>query len=536
MSLMGMNRAFKKHGAIYASALALLMLVGVALSGLGSNIASQPGADPSASGVNGEAGTEVAVIGGQPVYAREIDAQIDRVFQQQGQQVPPQMRDQYRVLLLDQFKQQRAIEAAAKAAGVTVNPSDIEKAREEVWTAQKTQYASALGLKPDATDNDIDAALRKQGAQISVAMLKGQAIPEDQLRTKILNDGLTKALKAEVKVDEAFIKRTYNDIQVRHILIASGAQGLPEAQAKTKAEKILAEIKADPSKFATLAQNNSDDPGSKAKGGYYDWSPASKYVPEFTQAALAAGVGKVYPELVKTQFGYHIIKLEGERPGKTLPKDWDTKKQQYVDQYVNQVAGSRVADAIQKQLPGITVEVKDPGMRATQLETEAQPLTDKAARNTKLQAALDELSKVKDDQDGAVALRKAKLYQQLGQPEKAIVLYEESLKNRNALETRLELADLYVKNKNNAKAIAQIKEADKLSIPNVAFYYQITSLLNRMGEKEMAKQYDARAAEMIKRQEAMQKAEQERMKEMMPPSPAPSPAAAAASPAPAVKP
>ena len=79
---------------------------------------------------------------------------------------------------------------------------------------------------------------------------------------------------------------------------------------------------------------------------------------------LAAGLGKVNPSLVKTSFGYHIVKLEGERPGKTLPKDFDKESAKYVQQYVDRIAQAKVGEVIAAEQPKLTVEILDPGMRA----------------------------------------------------------------------------------------------------------------------------------------------------------------------------
>lgn len=521
MSLMSMNRALKQYGGkVIICIIAFFMLIGVVLSGFGSNIQTST----SSSGGPAQGGAEqekaVATVGGEPVTQRQLDMVMDRMTQMQGQEIPAAFKDRYRVMLLDQFKQQRALVEAAKAEGITLSDADIAREREAAWQQQRGQVATAVGLKEDATDSQIDRALSRQGAQVSVAFLKAQGIPEDQLRGKLYADGLTAKMKQQVKVTEDTVKRTYNDIRVRHILISSGPGKLPDAQAKAKADKILAEIKADPSRFTALADQHSEDPGNtepktgKKNGGLYDWAPAGRYVPEFTQAALAAGVGKVYAEPVKTTYGYHIIKLEGERPGKDLPKDWDKNRAKYVDEYVTKIAQQRVNDAVQKQMPTIQVEVKDPGMKATQIETEAMGVADPKQRNAKLEQAITVLSQVTEAGDGSIAVRKAQLYQQIGKNAEAIAAYEEALKARNTVETRLALADLYLKNKEKEKALAQVTEADKLSISNPGIYDQMAALLEQAGDKAKATVARTRAAEMIKRQQAMQKLEQERMQKM----------------------
>lgn len=103
------------------------------------------------------------------------------------------------------------------------------------------------------------------------------------------------------------------ETQVRHILIEGDT---PES--KAKAEKLLAEIKGG-ADFAKLATDNSQDPGSAAKGGDLGFAPASRYVPEFGKAMGELKTKGEVSGLVKTQFGWHILKLEDRRPEHVVP-------------------------------------------------------------------------------------------------------------------------------------------------------------------------------------------------------------------------
>ena len=98
----------------------------------------------------------------------------------------------------------------------------------------------------------------------------------------------------------------------------------PEYDAKKqreKAEGILKRAQAGED-FAALANEFTEDPGNKdpqtgqPKGGLYENVPQGSFVPEFEAAALAVEKGQVVPNLVESQFGYHIIKLEDKKVGK----------------------------------------------------------------------------------------------------------------------------------------------------------------------------------------------------------------------------
>ena len=85
----------------------------------------------------------------------------------------------------------------------------------------------------------------------------------------------------------------------------------PELETKTrnaKADKILQRVKAGEN-FAKLAKEFSDDPGSKTQGGLYRRISAGQFIPEFEKAALSLKTGQVYPKIVESEYGFHIIKL-----------------------------------------------------------------------------------------------------------------------------------------------------------------------------------------------------------------------------------
>ena len=82
-----------------------------------------------------------------------------------------------------------------------------------------------------------------------------------------------------------------------------------------KAKQLIAQIKAG-AKFEDVAKKNSKDTGSAENGGDLDWAKPTSYVPEFATALQALKPGQMTDTPVKTQYGYHIIKLEAVRPAK----------------------------------------------------------------------------------------------------------------------------------------------------------------------------------------------------------------------------
>lgn len=94
------------------------------------------------------------------------------------------------------------------------------------------------------------------------------------------------------------------EYHARHILV----------EKEDDAKEIIAKLKSG-SKFEDLAKQ-SKDPGSAANGGDLDWAAPAAYVKPFSDAMIALQKGQVTETPVKTQFGYHIIKLEDVRAAK----------------------------------------------------------------------------------------------------------------------------------------------------------------------------------------------------------------------------
>ena len=105
------------------------------------------------------------------------------------------------------------------------------------------------------------------------------------------------------------------EYKVRHILV--------EKEADAKA--IIASLKKG-GKFEDIAKKQSKDVGSGAKGGDLDWANPSSYVPEFSAALLTLPKGQVTENPIKTQFGYHIIRVDDIRTAK-LPAFEEVKPQ-----------------------------------------------------------------------------------------------------------------------------------------------------------------------------------------------------------------
>jgi peptidyl-prolyl cis-trans isomerase C len=105
------------------------------------------------------------------------------------------------------------------------------------------------------------------------------------------------------------------EYRARHILV----------EKEEEAKKIIADVKKG-AKFEELAKKQSKDPGSGANGGDLDWAAANSYVPEFSQAMVKLAKGQMTQEPVKSQFGWHVIRVDDVREAK-LPSIDEVKPQ-----------------------------------------------------------------------------------------------------------------------------------------------------------------------------------------------------------------
>ena len=134
-----------------------------------------------------------------------------------------------------------------------------------------------------------------------------------QRQAVLINAYLQDYLKANPVSDDA-VKKEYERVKesaggreykVRHILV----------ETEDEAKQIIAQIRKGGS-FDKIAAEKSKDQGSKGRGGDLDWATPARYVPAFGQAITKLKKGQMTDAPVQTQFGWHIIRVDDERPSK----------------------------------------------------------------------------------------------------------------------------------------------------------------------------------------------------------------------------
>jgi peptidyl-prolyl cis-trans isomerase D len=183
-------------------------------------------------------------------------------------------------------------------------------------------------------------------------------VPEKRRVRYVLID--TEVIRTSTVVPEADIERFYNDnfqqfstpdeIRASHILLRT--EGKDEAAVRALAENLLKEARGG-ADFAQLATKYSEDTGSAPRGGDLDFFRRGQMVPAFEEAAFALEAGGI-SEIVRSDFGFHIIKLTDRRAGETT--SLDEVRPQIIDQLSEQRAQVEASDRAER----LAVAATDP--------------------------------------------------------------------------------------------------------------------------------------------------------------------------------
>jgi peptidyl-prolyl cis-trans isomerase C len=228
----------------------------------------------------------------------------------------------------------------------------------------------------------IEAIKARAGSEEALArQLKSVGTTPEDLQAKMTEEStaqvvLERELKINVSDDE--VKKFYDDnpskfeqpemVRASHILISTKDpetnKDLPEAQKAVKhkkAEDLLKRARAGED-FAKLAKENSDDPGSKDKGGEYQFG-RGQMVPEFESAAFSLKTNQI-SDIVTTQYGYHIIKLTEKIPAKKVElAKVAPEVKEYLKQQQMQKHQQELQDYLDKSKKDAGVQILDENLK-----------------------------------------------------------------------------------------------------------------------------------------------------------------------------
>ncbi len=286
-----------------------------------------------------------------------------------------------KVRIINELVVKAILEDEIEKRGIKVTNKDTEEAIKDI-------------IQKVGSKEQLDAILKQNG--ISAADFKKDVA--EQVKIKKLAETL-----GEVNISDAEARKFYNDNKARfnhpeqvkasHILIAANrgdleeiikaeneGKELSEAELKAKvdekikekrakAEEILAEVKKDTTKFAKIAKDKSEDPGTAVNGGDLGFFPRGKMVPEFEKAAFGLKPNSV-SEIVETPYGYHIIFVTDRKEAGQEPFE---KVQNDIKDYLkNQIQVEKVDELVESLKKNATIEYVDPSYDPEKLQEEVQ--------------------------------------------------------------------------------------------------------------------------------------------------------------------
>jgi peptidyl-prolyl cis-trans isomerase C len=201
----------------------------------------------------------------------------------------------------------------ARVNGMPLFRSDLEVLRSSL--PANVQQQPAEQLYPRLVDQLIALQLISQSARKDklnddARVKKMTMLAEEQILQDAYFDGIMRKEITEAKLKARYDQTIKNaapreEIHARHILVAT----------EEEAKQIIDQLKKG-ADFAKLASEKTTDPAGKASGGDLGYFGQGDMVPEFAKAAFALKPGEVSSAPVKTQFGWHVIKVEDKRQGK----------------------------------------------------------------------------------------------------------------------------------------------------------------------------------------------------------------------------
>jgi peptidyl-prolyl cis-trans isomerase D len=328
-----------------------------------------------------------------PIF--QVDGKFDKahavaVLRAQGRSIPEIEALFRRDAKLRQLDSALSLSSFATATEIKQYRALTRQQRELAWVAfSADKYASQA--TPD------DAALKTYYDAHKSAYMTPETVDLRYLEISLSQ------LASKVTVDDAQLKTYYDEQKVKtperftaaeqrrvsHILLPV-ASPKDDAAVKAKAEGILKRAQAGED-FAALAKQFSQDPGSAQQGGDLGWSERKVWVAPFADAAFSMKVDEIRGP-VKTQFGYHILKLAGIRPAtvKTFEEskaDLETEYRRNEAEKLFNNAQDQLADAALQNTTDIDVVARKAGL--TVLEVPAFSRTDGGGALGKVPAVIE---------------------------------------------------------------------------------------------------------------------------------------------------
>ncbi|MGD8320983.1 MAG: peptidylprolyl isomerase [Gemmatimonadota bacterium] len=261
----------------------------------------------------------VAIVGDSVILASQVEEQFQQLKAQNPDAVPTDsdaLAAFKRRILDDLVDRQLILRAALKDTLVRADEDRVKEVVDQEIQATQNRFGSQTAMLQ---------ALQGEGLTLAqYREIRATQVREQQLQQLYVQQQIQTAPPIEISEDE--LRQAFQDasanlsetqrprlLSIKQVVLVPEPSDSAKAAAKAKAQAILDSIRAG-ADFATMAERYSMDPGSASNGGDLDWFRRGQMVRPFEEAAFALRDGEV-SDVVETEFGYHIIKVERSRAG-----------------------------------------------------------------------------------------------------------------------------------------------------------------------------------------------------------------------------
>lgn len=385
----------------------------------------------------------IATVDGKEIDHKRFEQTIKKLFSQEKGRIRPEDSMLYQTAALQQVIDFTIMLDEAKR-NFRVGGGEIDQTIDQIMQANKIPNRDAL-----------QNALKNMGLDFSDF--------KNSIRDEILVAKMANKVRSEVSITPDDLR----EVRARHILIMPKSPDQKgDLDAKAKAEELLSRIKKGES-FSALAEKYSDDAGSAKKGGDLGYFTTGMMVPEFEKSVFLLKPGEV-SDVVKTAYGYHIIKLEETRLRKLKEKGKDLNQQ---------VLAEKQEQVFRKWMYGLRqkakIEINDPLIKAYSLYISGKLNDAISAYN---QASMD------DPSNPYVHLFLGDAYRAAGNTEFALLEYGKASDFSGAdANLLIAVGDVYQNLKKYNLALTNYRKASLIAGDNKDMHKDLKAIFGKIG-------------------------------------------------------
>jgi peptidyl-prolyl cis-trans isomerase C len=285
----------------------------------------------------------VAKIDGKEIPADVYNEEVEKITSMMPM-LPPGAAAQFKTKVLDSVVSKQLIDNAIAKSKVEVSDDEVE--------AEFKKFTDQVKKKdPQGMDKFYSRAKTDE------AGFKEQIKESLKLKELLAKDHDVKVSDAQAKKHYEQNKQRFEEkeqVKASHILLKLGkkADDAKAKEVKKKAEELAKKARQKDADFAALAKEHSQGP-SASRGGDLNYFPRGKMVPEFDKVAFSLKKGEV-SDPVKTQFGWHVIKVTDKKEARTVP--FSEAKEMIVAQLEQGKIRSAMQEWLKKQRESVKIE------------------------------------------------------------------------------------------------------------------------------------------------------------------------------------